>query len=255
MAKTKKKSSNIFLDTDDKKEVQAEILKYLEVNNKAKYNIISKCTKHSRCNTKPCLYCLDIKAKKNIDKITNVMYAPKESETLAKHFILNISNVSLEDVTDALDQLNKTFNNFKRTSKYDLLVGYIKKTEISYLHKNKTYKPHLHFILLLPDNKSRELSNKFLIQYFTEYFNSLNTKYQIDVVSKNIRTDEYKSNISNYVGKNNYRLIYNLINTSKYKKSSKEKQIEQLHDHLLIPSDLMFGKWELAISKSLKKYL
>lgn len=249
-----KKNSNVFLSVNQKALVQAQILKYLEVTNKAKYNIISKCTKQSRCNTKPCLYCTDIKALNNINKIKKVMCSTKE-DNLAKHFIISIENVSVEDVPDALNQLNNTFNNFKRKKEYKLLSGYIKKTEISYIYKNKAYKPHLHFILLIPKNKSRELSNKFLINYFTNYFNKLNNNYKINVVSKNVKTDEYISNIIKYVGKNNYRLIFNLINTTKYQRLSKVKQIEQLHDHLLIPSTLMFGKWEIAISKNLKQYL
>lgn len=251
-----KVNSNRFLTKNQKYYIQLEILKYLQLNNPAKYNKIKDCRKKSRCNTKPCLYCLDLKAYNNIKKTKSIINNTKKFMEY-KHLIISIDNVNYIDIPTNLDTVNTTFNCFKRLTKFQKnSLGYIKKTEVSYNAKNNTYRPHLHLLLAFKKHQSKKgkgINNKYIRDALEKYYKGTNN---LDISIYNITTDKYKNNIAKYIPKNNYRLVKDLVLSNNYKYLSTEiEQMQSLEKYLNISTEVMFGKWEMAISKNLKQYI
>lgn len=99
-----------------------------------------------RCKTRFCVECNRIRTGKLINR-----YLPVITKWKDKHFItLTVPNVKQEELKDTIDKMQKNLSLIQRQIKREEMISQrlemIKKLEITYNFKTKTFHPHFHII-------------------------------------------------------------------------------------------------------------
>lgn len=103
------------------------------------------------CNSRYCPVCSDKLKLKEQRKMRKKLEEAKEKNYLL--MTLNGNNVTEENLKHEIEDNNRAFVSLMRSGLFkNIVTGYIKAVEITYINEKATYLPHLHIILLVKSN-------------------------------------------------------------------------------------------------------
>lgn len=104
--------------------------------------------KKFNCNSRYCPVCSDKLKKREREKIRKKLQEIKEKNYLL--MTLNGNNVTEDKLKHEIEDNNRAFISLMRLGLFkNIVTGYIKAVEITYINEKSTYLPHLHVILVV----------------------------------------------------------------------------------------------------------
>ena len=104
--------------------------------------------KKFNCNSRYCPVCSDKLKKREREKIRKKLEEVKEKNYLL--MTLNGNNVTEDKLKHEIEDNNTAFVSLMRLGLFkNIVTGYIKAVEITYINEKSTYLPHLHVILVV----------------------------------------------------------------------------------------------------------